>query len=336
VSLGFDSRGRRIRRSVYGESKQDVLAKMVALRVQPPPTNKPEPLTLTEVRPLWIAALRAEGRVRDNTIAWYESHASTHIEPELGLLLISKISRSNVEMLLAKKNKGHAELRGLLRENPMRGLRKQKPKRTGRVRIWTPGEAQRFLDTAAASPYYGVYALALGAGLRRGEIFALRWRDVDLERGTARIERGLTEIAGKFSFELPKTESGARTVALPDFAVEAIRSIRPAEPNADDLIFTDSEGNFIRRSNFDRRIHKKLIAAAKLPHRTMHELRHTHASLLLADGASIRLISSRLGHADIQTTLGIYSHLMPNAETHAAKRLDLLIRRPVSADPKAG
>lgn len=336
VSLGYDSSGGRIQRSVYGATKQEVLDKLAEIRIAPVATRGTNPkMTLAEFAPQWMAALKAQGKLRENTIAYYEVHIRKHASPVIGGLQLTKIKPHNVEMLLAAIASARtreatyealrsmyrlAERRGLVSENPLARIPKPKRDKKHKVRIWTPEEARKFMTAAASSPYFGVYALALGAGLRRGEIFALRWRDVDLDRGTVCIERTLIEVSGKLSFGEPKTASSARTVELPKMALDALT--RMTRGDADALIFTDSEAGPIRRSNFDRRVHAPLLATAGVTRRTMHELRHSHASILIAAGESIRLVSSRLGHSTINVTLGVYSHLMPGADRAAATKID--------------
>lgn len=354
MSLGFDAQGRRIRRSVYADTKQEALAALTELRALPKPTMAASSrLMLTEFVPQWTAAMVAAGTPRENTRAYYESHIRTHILPtQLGGMMLAKIQPHHIESVLAgirapRSRVGAYEAmtsiyrlamrRGLLRENPMHEIPKPKSPRP-KVRIWLPDEARRVLGAARGTRFFGVYALGLGTGLRRGEIFALRPRDIDLERKSVRVERQLIEVEGKLWFDQPKTERSARTVQLPDFVVDALHDAIRETPDPDALLFSDSEGGPMRRSNFDRRVHRPMMARAGVPYRRLHEMRHSQVSMLLDAGESLKLISTRLGHSDERITLQTYGHLLPQADERAAKKIDAMLspnsrsaRKPVAA-----
>lgn len=337
VSRGIDGQGRAIRTSVYGSTKTEVLQKMAELRIAPTPVAGRERMNLGELLDLWLKAMVAEGRLRPASVAYYRS-AAVHLKESLGRMPLAKLRGPAIDLALAQieatptRASAHTALkvalkfaarRGLIDGNPMSDIRRPKTERGERARIWTPEEAQRVLAEAARTDWLAVYALALGAGLRRGEIFALRWRDVDLARAIVRIERSLSEVAGKFSIQLPKTRSSARTVDLPKLAVTALLARMPEDADPEGLIFEAGEGKpgeprYVRRSNFDRRIHEGIVKAADVPYRTMHELRHSHASMLLSAGQSLTVVSERLGHADPAMTLRVYSHLLPRAQAAAA------------------
>lgn len=340
ISLGVDSAGRSIRRSVYGATKDAVVAKAANVRGAPVERDRPERMTVAQMVDIWLKFIESAG-LKKNTRAVYKTQARQHIARILGSIDLGKLGRHNIDTLLdslegrtktsvfdvAKIFFGFGVARGYMRVHPMTGLKKPKLARRAKVRIWTEEETAKVLAEAKASPWYAAYGLALGGGLRRGEIFALTWRDVDLKQRTVRVEKSLEETAGEFSIEDAKTATSARTVDLPSFAIDALNARREAFADAklDDLIFADRDGGYIRRSNFDRRIHHPLVKRAAVSERTVHEMRHTHASLLLAKGENIKLVSVRLGHADVKITLATYAHLMPDAQATAARKLDDLV-----------
>jgi len=201
----------------------------------------------------------------------------------------------------------------------------QKPKL---IEILTPTQAQTVLETLRDKPLYPVVALALASGLRRGEILALRWSDVDLDGGALRVEQALEETTrGGLVFKSPKTRHGRRTVTLPPSTVAVLREhwkaqqeqrlflgLGRAEPSA--LVFADWDGS-ARSPRALTHQWSKTIKTAGLKE-TFHSLRHTHASTLIASGLDVLTISRRLGHGSPAITLGVYGHLFKPDDRAAA------------------
>ena len=189
-----------------------------------------------------------------------------------------------------------------------------------------------------------LYAVALAAGLRQGEALGLHWSDVDLETGTLTVRQTLQRVAGKLELGEAKTDRSPRTLHLPGFAVEALRchKIRQLEerlqagPMWQDrgLVFTTHTGGPIAKENF-RRTWARLLKRAALPAIRFHDLRHSCASLLRAQGADARLIMEILGHSQISTTLDVYTHLFQPAGKDAAGRLDAALSPKPQADSAA-
>ena len=154
-----------------------------------------------------------------------------------------------------------------------------------------------------------------------------RWRDVDLEAAELQVRRTLAEDAhsGKLTLEKPKTARSQRKVDLSGFAVTALRAHRSrlgAVPHPERLVFTNTQGNPIRRSNLHRRSFKPLLRRAGLPNISFHALRHTAATLMLSAGVHPKIVQERLGHSTITLTLDTYSHAVPTLGREAADRLD--------------
>ena len=169
--------------------------------------------------------------------------------------------------------------------------------------------------------------LALGTGMRRGELLALRWQDVDLDSGSLRVERSLEETGKGLRFKPPKSVRGRRTISLAPAVISELRTHWRAQQEqrlalglgkspADALVFTkcDSAPFSPDRLSGD---FARATTAAGLPHVTLHTLRHTHASQLIAAGVDILTISRRLGHHSAALTLTVYGHLL-RSEDRAA------------------
>ncbi len=181
-------------------------------------------------------------------------------------------------------------------------------------------------------PERGLYVRFAGfSGLRSGEIVALRTEAVDLLHGRVHVVASATEAYGKLQFGPPKTYR-RRTVPLPQSLVAELTE-HVANKASSDFVFTSSRGGPLRHSNFRARHYRPAVLRAGLPEATrFHDLRHSYAAMLIAEGAHPRAIMERLGHSTIQVTLGTYGHLFPSLEASLTEALDDVYR---GAEPVA-
>jgi len=181
-----------------------------------------------------------------------------------------------------------------------------------------------------------LYVLTLNTGMRQGELLALKWDDVDLERGVLRVRRTLTHADKAFVLGEPKTKNSRRTIRLTPRAVDALRvhlsrQLEEIEEMGSlyqpgGLIFATESGTIINPSNLRNRSFKPLLKRAGLPPIRFHDLRHTCATLLLGRDVNAKVVSEMLGHSSISITLDIYSHLLPDMQEKAAKALEEALR----------
>jgi integrase len=168
--------------------------------------------------------------------------------------------------------------------------------------------------------------------MRRGELLALRWQDVDLDRSKVRVAHSLEQTKAGLRFKEPKTRHGRRTIALPSSAVTELRTHWKAQQEQrlalgagksppDTLVFADVNGE-PRKPNAVTKEWQRTATAAGIPEATLHSLRHTHASHLIAAGLDILTISRRLGHGSPTITLGVYGHLFPQTDDRAAQIIE--------------
>lgn len=194
------------------------------------------------------------------------------------------------------------------------------------------------------NPLYALFAVALGTGMRQGELLGLRWDDIDFEKGTVAVQRSLAQLRGQFVLKEPKSKRSRRSVALPRFALDALRDHRAAmlkEGNIAAPVFCTRTGQFIGKSNLIGQVFKPAVrranaaAASKaeaagvtpevLPDIRFHDLRHTHATTLLSKGHSLKAVSQRLGHANVELTLRVYAHVLPTDDQKLADSLDKML-----------
>jgi len=210
------------------------------------------------------------------------------------------------------------------------------PETAAKARSLSEGECATLLTAALGDRLYDPVVLTLATGLRRGELLALRWCDVDLDAATLRVAHSLEEAGGVLNLKEPKTRAGRRTVPLPATAVQMLRRRRVEQDRlrlasgagyADrDMVFCLPDGSPWRPSGFSVAF-RRLVTKSGLDHARFHDLRHTHATQLLRAGVAAKVVSDRLGHANIAITLDIYSHVMPDMATEAAERIDGVLKK---------
>jgi integrase len=311
----------------------------------------PSQLTLREAAQAWLVGAR-EGSIRNRSgdrykpsvVRTYEIALRLRLLPELGGRRVSEIRRADVQdfagRLLVRGEEAstirntlmplraifrRAVARGDVAVNPTTGL--ELPAVRGRRdRIVSPEQAAKLLD-ALPEGDRAMWATALYGGLRRGELQALRWEDVDLATGVIRVDRAWDVREGQIE---PKSRAGRRTVpiavVLRDYLVEHKQ-------------LTGGCGHVFARANgkpFDAvtigERSKKAWRRAGLEAITLHEARHTFASLMIAAGVNAKALATYMGHASVTITYDRYGHLMPGNETEAAALLDAYLAR---ADTKA-
>src|SRR5690606_7370402 len=179
------------------------------------------------------------------------------------------------------------------------------------IKVWTDNEVIQFLQEARGSKFYPAFYLAITTGMRIGELLGLKWSDVDLERGVISIRRTLQRTSeGLRLVEQTKTAQSRRLISISPSAVEVLKKYRIKQKEEmirynyldTDLVFTSRNGKPIEPRNL-RDYFANIIKKAGLPPIRFHDLRHTHATLLLQQGVHPKIVSERLGHASIRITL---------------------------------
>ena len=229
----------------------------------------------------------------------------------------------------------HAVRWQLLARNPADAV--QAPRAERRELSPLPPVAVSALMAAAdATPIGGLVRMAILTGMRRGELLGLRWRDVDMAAGVAHVQQTAQRIAGRgWVYRQPKTRLSRRAVALSPATVAMLSTHRKAQLEARllagsawhdlDLVFASAVGTPLEPGNI-RRTWTRVLAAVGIGHVRWHDLRHAHATLMLASGVHPKVVSERLGHASVGITLDTYSHVLPGLQATAAEALDRLLQ----------
>lgn len=214
------------------------------------------------------------------------------------------------------------------------------------MRTWSQQDLRRFLEATADHPLHTLWLVAASTGLRRSEIAGLRWTDVNLRAHTLIVLQTVTVSEdGYLPEEDQKSDGSARTIHLDARVVAALRSHRAEQAairlevgpawNDQGLVFPREDGAWWNPNSLTSAF-TRAVKAAGLPRIRLHDLRHTHATLLLAAGVNPKVVSERLGHSSVAFTLDTYAHVLPGMQPEAAALfLDLVLGADLSDEPAA-
>lgn len=299
----------------------------------------------------WLESVRPS--LRPCTFTRYEQYVRLHIPPDIGRLPLAKLTPQHLQRLYADRQEaglspmsvrhlhavlhkalGQAARWGVTARNsadlvtPPRGERRQ-------MDTLSPEEARRFLEAAQGDRFHAVYALALSTGMRQGELLALRWTNVDLNKGAVQVTGTLQLTGDGFAIAETKTAKSRRQVLLTKTAIDALRQHRIAQAAArlrmgpawtdNDLVFANEVGGFVDAGNLVRRSFFPLLKRAGIRRVRFHDLRHSAATLLLSQGVHPKIVSEMLGHSQIAITMDLYSHVTPTMQRQAAEAMDAVL-----------
>ena len=284
--------------------------------------------------------------LRPATQNTYESTIYQHIIPQLGKIPLCQLTQKDLQQFYAHlKKEGrlvrteqcgkglsdrmvrmcHAKCRAaldqavqenLIRTNPAVGC-KLPPKRSREMQVLSRQELQRFLIQAKADGYFELFLLDLSTGLRRGELLALQWTDLDVENRTLAVTKQVNRINGELVVSPPKTRNSVRTLALPQQAVDLLIAEHKRHPRNPYLFPSPKTGTMYDPDAF-RRTHDKILKAIGAEHIRFHDLRHTFATLSLKSGVDVKTLSGALGHYSAGFTLNTYTHATAQMKQDAA------------------
>lgn len=298
----------------------------------------------------WLREVAAP-TVRPSTYTRYRELLAGHVVPALGHLSLAKLGPQDLQGLygklsqrLAPRTVGHVHrvlhraLRdalhwGLVARNACDAVSPPKVPRE-EMQVLTPDQARALLAAVEGDALEALYVLAVTAGLRQGELLALKWRDLDADAGRLTVNRTVRYMTGLGAVEgEPKSARSRRNILLAPMAVAALRRHRTRQAEQrlaaiawedSDLIFTNEVGRHIQASNLLLRSFRPLLARASLPAVRFHDLRHTAATLLLLEGVHVKVVSEMLGHSAVSLTLDTYSHVLPTMQADAAAKMEAL------------
>ena len=355
VTLGRDGTGRIVRKAVSAKTRAEVVRKLKKLQRDlddglPAPDTK---MTVAQLLTHWHDDVLRHQVVPSNVVSYW-TVAGHHMISTLGSKRLANLTTADVDRLLSVKLDSGLSVSTVrrIRYIPAQAIDQgiwwgsvninwarlsRAPKEHRReVRTLTYEQARRLLKELEGHRHEALYSLMLSTGLRRGEALGLKWRDFDEESRMITVRRQLKREGGSLITEDTKTARSRRSVNIPRGLVNLLVEHRHRQEDdryvADELwtdtsfIFTTNSGTPIDPRNLNPEF-ATICQHAGLEHRHPHELRHSAASLMLASGVKLQVVSEVLGHASIRMTADVYGHILAPDREAAADAMDKALWR---------
>ena len=359
--VGRDERGFPVTKNVLARTKSECAARLKELRERLE-TPAPEPtrpgITLGAWLDRWYQEYK-KANLRPNTQMSYERRIYQHIIPALGRIPLDKLTARDIQQFYTNLKKSgrliRTELYGAgLSDQTVRGIHttlraaldkaveeklifrnpadscKPPSARPREMQVLAPEEIQRLLIQAKEDGCYELLLLELATGLRRGEILALRWSDLNFRTGALRVERQVHRVRGELVVSPPKTRAGNRTVLLPAPVLNVLKSYKNGIHSRWMFPSPVKEDSPLDPAAVRKRL-QTVLERAECKRLRFHDLRHTFATASLEHGMDIKTLSTIIGHVSSATTLNTYTHVTDAMRQSAADKIDRGIGR---ADPK--
>jgi integrase len=330
----------------------------------------PSRLTLGEYLTVrWLPAQKSQ--LRASTYDSYHRNIELHVLPRVGGIPLQKLAPEDLDGLyaaLAAEGRRGSRAGGLspksirlvhlilhkalsdarrkgtvpinvaeLADPPKLGATKRRE-----IQAWTADELRTFLDQVADHRLHPAWFVASHTGMRRGEVLGLRWSDVDLDRRRLSVQQAVILVAYELMISDIKTDRGRRTIDLDERTVTVLRAWRKRQVEErllvgdayqhNDLVFARPDGAPTNPDLFSQSF-DRAVARSGLPRIRPHDLRHTHATILLQAGVPVKVVSERLGHANPAFTITVYQHVIPGMQADAATVFSDLVASPTTRSP---
>ena len=352
IVIGYDDNGYPKTKNVLAKTKKECLEKLQKLKEEcgglKPEKVRPE-MPFGDWLTYWYEN-HSKPKIRPTTQETYESRIRLHIIPEIGDIQLNKLTQNDLQQFYGRIKKSgrkrftdkygeglsdrmvrmcHATCRsalekavqdGLIRVNPAIGC-KLPPKKAREMQVLTREELQRFLIQAKFEGYYEVFLLDLATGLRRGELMALQWDDLNFKTGVLNVNKQVYDVRGQLQISTPKTKNSVRKIVLPPAVVAVLREYKKAVDSRWMFPSPVKEDCPITPGVVRRRL-QLILEHAGCKHVRFHDLRHTFATLALENGMDVKTLSAMLGHVSAVTTLDIYTHITGDMQRAAAASID--------------
>lgn len=352
IVIGYDDKGLPITKSVTALEKGKCLEKLEKLKeecgVQLTGKVKAE-MAFGDWMDFWYQQY-AKQMLRPTTQSGYENMIYNHVIPEIGKIPLNKLTQNDLQQFYTRLKNGGRQVRtdlygkglsdrmvrgchamcrkglekavadGLIRINPAIGC-KLPPKKAKEMQVLTREEMQRFMLQAKADGYFELFLLELSTGMRRGEIVALQWEDLNMQTGELHICRQATTVKGHIHISAPKTKSSIRTIILPPDIVKILAEYKK-RINSRWMFPSPVKEDAPYHPSAVRKVLDRTLERAECKHIRFHDLRHTFATTALANGMDVKTLSAIIGHISSETTLNIYTHITDNMQRSAANKIE--------------
>jgi integrase len=360
--LERDHAGKRRQKAVtYRGSKRDAEAELsrILAEIENGGFVDPGNITVAEYYEQWLAHVATKTSAK--THERYEEVFRLGIAPHLGSIKLSSLRPIHIQTFYAEALKsGKARRAGglsartvlhyhrilsqglkqavkwqLLSRNPADAVEPPRPEQQEML-VLDGDQIARLIESVTGTTLYMPTLLAITTGMRRGEILASRWMDIDLDRGTLSVTQTLEKSRkGGLQFKQPKTKRSRRNITLPPITIQALRKHRVERAKVllrlgcgwdeNGLVCARLDGSPINPNTLTSGF-ASLVRRTDIPKVTFHGLRHTHATQLFKEGVHPKIVQERLGHSTIAVTLDLYSHVMPGMQEDAAMKVDRALK----------
>ena len=352
VVIGYDEKGLPLTKCVTALEKTKCLEKLEQLKEEVGLIRRntvKSDMPFGEWIDFWYQQY-CKMTIRQSTQASYENRIYQHIIPCVGKIKLNALTQNDLQQFYAKAKKGgrlqyaecfgeglsdrmirsiHAVCRqalekavseNLITTNPAIGC-KLPPKKSREMQVLTPEEMQRFLIQAKYEGCFEMLLLELTTGMRRGELLALRWEDLNFDTGELNICRQVYHVKGSMQITEPKTKSSIRTIILPKVILNVLAEYKMTV-NSRWLFPSPMIEDMPRNPQSVYKKFKSILERSGCKNIRFHDLRHTFATTALANGMDVKTLSSIIGHVSSHTTLDIYLHSTLEMQRQAARKID--------------
>ncbi|TWU12828.1 site-specific tyrosine recombinase XerC [Symmachiella macrocystis] len=343
----YDANGELRRRSKVAKSKADAnvflreLQHDLAAGVGLPADS----MNVAQYMRLWLSDV-IQGERAENTYESYRLSIKNHIIPRIGRLKLSALTSRNVLSMLAAMKRdevggktrqyahtvlktalGRAVAMGEIGKNPVDGVPRPQYQ-PEEIHPFTQQQMRAIIKESEGCRLGSAVLLAFATGMRQGEIFGLPWSSIDFKMSRLDVKQQLIEPRGMRKLtERLKTPTSRRTIELPASIIARMNQHRAAslKEGLQELVFVDTAGGLIRKSNFRRYVWVRLLKDCGIEYRGFHHIRHTYATLQLTAGVPAHIVADVMGHKDASTLLKVYAHVLEGVQSMASDSIAKLL-----------
>ena len=339
VVIGYSPNGNAIRRTRSCKTKDEAKKKLLELQQKHQAGHLGvRSMTVKELFEFWLDSIV---KVDPGTLSLYRQRITDYVYPYLGHINVAKLNAFVMSQFYKqlKANGQSADMQSkvgqLLRTCLQYGMEKLKlvsenaaadfPLPTvvkQEMRPLDEDQLKKFLHAARKCRLFVLFLMAVDTGMRQGELIALEWVNVDLTTGVVSVRKSARKEKGGMRIKDVKTTKSKRSIRLTHRTLAALSELRAGSSSA--IVFTTKKGQYVDKGNL-RITFRRILKNAGLPMIRFHDLRHTHATLMLMKTKNIKAVSARLGHADIRITLNTYAHLIPAMEDEIVAAMEEML-----------
>ena len=352
----FTDKGRittpRQAKRFYGRTQKEAIEKRDKWKLENYKSSFVQPTVKTVRSHLesWFASKR---NLKESTHEVSKIYINSYILPNIGNIQLQKLTKENIDdMLNTLKKTGGRQKKGLasstcrkvyfllfqaleaavndeiLPKNPINNVESPKAVK-GKQRPLTKGDIKMIFKEGKDDKLFPAVLIAISTGIRRGELLALTWDDIDFKEGTLTINKQLIPIKGGTDVTNLKTERSNRIIGIPQKVIDCLKELHKIEKPIDEkfkkyFIVSQENGRHYHPRNFQS-LFDKFLDQLNIEKRSPHQMRHTYATQLLSAGSYVNEVQNSLGHMDASTTLAVYGHILPGRQRELASQMNKLL-----------